>query len=108
MNETELLTLAKTYMADRALIVVVVLLILGYFLKKTPKIQDWLIPWLLTVTGILLAWGVLDAVNMQTTIQGILAAGIATLSHQLWKQTLSRRTEEQEQTEKPGGKQHDA
>ena len=59
MNEAELLTMARTYMADKAFIVVITLMILGYFLKKTPRISDWLIPWLLTLAGIGLAWGVL-------------------------------------------------
>ncbi|WP_254494984.1 phage holin family protein [Brevibacillus sp. RS1.1] len=40
------------------LIVVVALLFIGVILKKTPRVADWLIPWLLTVSGVGLAWGV--------------------------------------------------
>lgn len=91
MNETDLLTLANQFLLDKALIVVVALLVVGVFLKKTPRIPDWLIPWILTVSGIGLAWGVIGEISVQATIQGILAAGIASLGHQLWKQTTDKR-----------------
>ncbi|KNB70139.1 holin [Brevibacillus reuszeri] len=78
-------------MADKALIVVVVLLVIGYFLKRTPRIQDWMIPWFLTVAGVALACGILQAVSVESVVQGILAAGIASLTHQLWKQTAEKR-----------------
>ncbi len=96
MNQTELLALAQQYMVPQALIVVVALLVIGYFLKKTPIIKDWLIPWILVCVGIILAWGVLEAITIQATIQGILAAGVATLTHQLWKQTIDKRNEQGE------------
>lgn len=95
MNQTELLTLAQQYMADKALIVVVVLLVIGYFLKRTPRVQDWMIPWVLTLAGIVLACGILQAVTVESVVQGILAAGIATLTHQLWKQTTDKRKEDE-------------
>lgn len=91
MNETDLLGLAKQFLLDQALIVVVALLVIGLFLKKTPMVQDWLIPWILTGMGIVLACGVLGGITVQATIQGILAAGIANLGHQLWKQTTEKR-----------------
>ncbi|KMZ43997.1 MULTISPECIES: phage holin family protein [Bacillales] len=96
MKETDLLALANQYLLDDVLIVVVALLFIGVILKKTPRIADWLIPWLLTVSGIGLAWGVMGAITVQATIQGILAAGIATLGHQLWKQTFDKRKEDAE------------
>ncbi|GED71384.1 hypothetical protein BRE01_50860 [Brevibacillus reuszeri] len=91
MNQTDLIALAQQYMADKALIVVVVLLVIGYFLKRTPRIQDWMIPWFLTVAGVALACGILQAVSVESVVQGILAAGIASLTHQLWKQTAEKR-----------------
>nr|WP_231850622.1 phage holin family protein [Brevibacillus brevis] len=33
----------------------------------------------------------MGAISVQATIQGILAAGIATLGHQLWKQTFVKK-----------------
>lgn len=95
MKETDLLVLANQYLLDEALIVVVALLIIGVILKNTPWIVDWSIPWLLTVSGVGLAWGVMGAISVQATIQGILAAGIATLGHQLWKQTFQKREGDQ-------------
>lgn len=95
MNQTELLALAQQYMADKALIVVVVLLVLGYFLKRTPRVQDWMIPWTLTLAGIMLACGILQAITIESVVQGILAAGVASLTHQLWKQTTEKRDGEQ-------------
>lgn len=90
MSQNELLLLAQRYLVEQAMIVVIVLLVIGYFLKSTPVIKDWLIPWLLTGIGILMAWGVFEAISIQSTIQGILAAGMAILIHQLWKQTAGR------------------
>lgn len=95
MNQTDLIALAQQYMAEKALVVIVVLLVLGYFLKRTPKIQDWMIPWALIVTGIVLACGILKAFTVESVVQGILAAGIASLTHQLWKQTSEKRNEDQ-------------
>ncbi|WP_301170998.1 phage holin family protein [Brevibacillus nitrificans] len=85
------LALANQFLLEKALIVVVTLLIIGVFLKKTPRIPDWSIPWKLTGGGIALAWGVFGTINVQATIQGILAAGITSLGHQLWKQTKDKR-----------------
>lgn len=95
MKETDLLALANQYLLDDVLVVVIALLVIGVMLKKTPHIADWLIPWLLTVSGVGLAWGVMGAISVQATIQGILAAGIATLGHQLWKQTFQKREGDQ-------------
>ncbi|WP_242071757.1 phage holin family protein [Brevibacillus formosus] len=36
----------------------------------------------------------MGAITVQATIQGILAAVIATLGHQLWKQTFDKRKED--------------
>lgn len=95
MNQTELLVLIQQYMVDKAAVVVAVLLLLGYFLKRTPRVQDWSIPWLLTLAGIVLACGILQAVTVESIVQGILAAGVASLTHQLWKQTTEKRDGEQ-------------
>lgn len=75
---------------------VVVLLVLGYFLKRTPRIQDWMIQWFLTVAGVVLACGILQAITVESVVQGILAAGIASLTHQIWKQTPEKRKDDAE------------
>ncbi|WP_286176888.1 phage holin family protein [Brevibacillus brevis] len=67
MKETDLLALANEYLLDEVLIVVVALLFIGVILKKTPRVADWLIPWLLTVSFVGLAWGVMGAISVQAT-----------------------------------------
>lgn len=77
------------FVIDEALVLIPVLLILGAFLKGSPKIPDWIIPWVLTVVGIGAAMGILG-LSVQSAIQGILVAGAAVLGHQLVKQTTKR------------------
>ncbi|MGO4119187.1 phage holin family protein, partial [Rhizobium ruizarguesonis] len=67
MSPSELLALAQSYLVDKALIVVVILLMLGYFLKRTPHVPDWSIPWLLTLAVIVLACGILQAYTMENS-----------------------------------------
>lgn len=77
------------YIISEALIIIPVLWILGSFLKKTPRIEDWLIPWVLLVVGVLIAIGILG-LTIDAAVQGILVAGAAVLGHQLLKQTQNR------------------
>ena len=77
------------YIITEALIIIPVLWILGTFLKKTPKVQDWVIPWVLMLIGILLALGLLG-VSVDAAVQGVLVSGASVLGHQLLKQTQNR------------------
>lgn len=77
------------YIINEALIIIPVLWILGTFLKKTPEIADWTIPWILLVVGILIAVGVIGF-TIDAAIQGVLVTGAAVLGHQLLKQTSNR------------------
>jgi hypothetical protein len=77
------------YIISEALIIIPVLWILGSFLKKTPKIGDWMIPWVLLAVGILAALGIIGF-TVDAAIQGVLVAGAAVLGHQLLKQTQNR------------------
>ena len=77
------------YIINEALIIIPVLWILGTFLKKTPEIADWTIPWILLVVGILIAVGIIGF-NVDAVVQGVLVAGAAVLGHQLLKQTTNR------------------
>lgn len=47
------------YIMNEALIIIPVLWILGTFLKKTPRVQDWTIPWVLLMAGMLFAIGII-------------------------------------------------
>ena len=40
------------------LILVPVLYVLGLFLKGTPKVPNWLIPWIIGVLGVALGFGI--------------------------------------------------
>lgn len=63
----------------------IALYVVGVFLKATPKLRDWLIPWILLPFSIVAAIIVLG-VNMNSVIQGVLACGLAVMGSQLFKQ----------------------
>lgn len=73
------------FVVEEALILIPVLLILGKIIKATPRVKDWLIPYILLILGILLA-NALMGVGVNATIQGVLIAGAAVFTHQLIKQ----------------------
>ena len=77
------------YIISEALIIIPVLWILGSFLKRTPKVQDWIIPWVLLLAGVVLAIGIIGF-TVDAAVQGVLVAGAAVLGHQLLKQTTNR------------------
>lgn len=60
---------------------------IGFALKKTPKVPDWAIIWvlfLLSELGAVLKYGL----NAESLVSGIVAAGVAVFGHQLIKQTI--------------------
>lgn len=70
----------------RLIIVVAACWILGGVFKKTPKVPDWSIVYIVVIaavilTGFTLGWGV------ESVIQGILAGAFAVFGHQVVKQT---------------------
>lgn len=79
-------SIIQDYLATEVLILIPVLWILGYFLKKTPKFPDWLIVWTLITIGILASL-FLIGFNINGVIQGVLAAGVSALGYDLFKQT---------------------
>ncbi|MCI8360013.1 MAG: holin [Clostridiales bacterium] len=60
------------------------LYVLGVFLKAVPKIPNWVIPFILTAAGV--AFGLLLIGGAGGVLQGILAAGLAVLVNQGYKQ----------------------
>ena len=75
-----------TAQIDQSLVpLAVALYVIGVFLKATPKIVDWTIPWILLLTAILSA-NVLLGWGIYSTIQGVLSCGISVLGNQLYKQ----------------------
>lgn len=70
-------------------VIVLALLVLGFIIKKTPAIPDWVIVWILPVLGMVFAVFIVGF-NIHAILQGILAAGVAVLTNQLWKQSQRR------------------
>ena len=72
-----------------AYILVPVLYVIGVFLKRTPKIPDWLIPWILMGLGMIGAF-FLSGMQLGGILQGVLVAGVTVFANQLYKQTIYR------------------
>lgn len=77
--------LLKEYLVEDALGIIPALMILGKIIKDTPKVQDWLIPYILLVLGIIFTIGVIGF-SFDSVIQGILVSGAAVFGNQLYKQ----------------------
>lgn len=80
----------STYILDGALILIPVLMIIGKIVKNTPKIKNWLIPYILLVFGIVLT-GFLIGFSVESFIQGVLVTGTAVFGHQIIKQTIEKK-----------------
>lgn len=78
------------YIKEQAFILIPVLYVLGLMLKSNKKIQDWVIPWILTICSIVGAI-LLMGLNINAVIQGILCVGVAVYGNQLVKQTTKKR-----------------
>lgn len=78
------------YVIDEAIVLVPALWIIGSFLKMTPKVPDWTIPWGLLALGITGSIAIIG-VTAEAIVQGILVSGVAVLGHQLIKQTTEKR-----------------
>lgn len=78
------------FITEDAIILMPVLFVIGLLLKNTPKVADWVIPWVLLVLGV--AGGVFIVGEVAGGIvQGVLVAGATVLTHQLVKQTVDRK-----------------
>lgn len=76
------------FVPEQLAILVVALYILGMFLKDTPKIPNWIIPWALIIVGVVGSIG-LVGFSATAVIQGIICAGATVLTNQLIKQTTN-------------------
>ncbi|MGO4886474.1 phage holin family protein [Anaerobacillus sp. MEB173] len=72
-------------------VVVPALMIIGYALKKTPKVKDWMIIWILLAIGVIASCIILGF-SINGIANGIIAAGAAITTHQAYKQTMMKRT----------------
>ena len=82
-----------TYLVENCAIVVPVLWCIGAALKRTPKVADWLIPYLLGGAGIALCLAITLTTGgnaVDGIMQGIITAGVAVYGNQLVKQLKSK------------------
>ncbi|RXI98186.1 hypothetical protein DS745_17760 [Anaerobacillus alkaliphilus] len=81
--------LPQIEISNQLTLVVPALMIIGYALKRTPQVADWLIIWILLLIGIV-ASGLTLGFTVSGIANGIIAAGAAITSHQAYKQTMIR------------------
>ncbi|PWX07263.1 holin [Clostridium perfringens] len=77
------------FVPEQLLILVAALYVIGMFLKKTPKIVDWSIPWILIILGIGFSISILG-VNPASILQGVICAFCSVGANQLVKQTSNK------------------
>jgi hypothetical protein len=77
------------YIVKDAYILVPVLYVIGIFLKRTPKIPDWLIPWILMGLGMIGGF-FLSGMRLGGILQGVLVTGVTVFANQLYKQTVNK------------------
>lgn len=74
----------SSFLAENMYITAAALYVMGVFLKAIPKIPNWVIPFVLTAAGV--AFGLLLVGGADGVLQGVLAAGLAVLVNQGYKQ----------------------
>ena len=77
------------FIVKDAYILIPVLYVIGLLLKRTPKVADWLIPWILLGLG--MAGGFfLSDMHFKGLLQGVLITGVTVFSNQLYKQSTCK------------------
>ncbi|UNK17637.1 phage holin family protein [Paenibacillus sp. N3/727] len=69
----------------RLFIVVSACWVIGFILKKTPKVPDWSIVYIVVVLAVALTMGLIGW-SVEALIQGILAGAFSVFGHQAVKQ----------------------
>ncbi|HIW33132.1 MAG TPA: phage holin family protein [Candidatus Paenibacillus intestinavium] len=77
----------------RLLIVVAACWVIGFILKKTPRVADWTIVYIVTVVAMVFAVGLIGF-SVEAVIQGILSGAFAVYGHQIIKQTKQGDTDD--------------
>lgn len=75
------------YLNQNYLMLVPALWVIGFALKQTPIIPNWTIIWIL-LFGSLTFGSISFGFSVEGLINGVIAAGVAVLGHQMLKQTL--------------------
>lgn len=71
-------------------LVVPALLIIGFVMKQTPKCPDWAIIWAILVLGTIAGIITIGA-TVNGVTNGIIAAGLAITSNQVYKQATKKK-----------------
>jgi len=79
----------------RLLGVVAMCWILGFVLKRTPRVQDWTIVYIVTIFALLLTVWIIGF-GPEAVIQGVLAGAFAVYGHQMVKQTAKAAEDDSE------------
>jgi hypothetical protein len=75
------------FLLEQGVIIAAGLYVIGTFLKKASFLPDWLIPFILTVLGVLAAGFSMDGgFSVDNILQGVFATGAAVLANQIKKQ----------------------
>ena len=77
------------YILEHCLVLIPALWVIGALMKNTPKVPNWLIPYVLLVCGVVGAC-FLVGLTVDGVVQGVLVAGVAVLGHQLLKQASQK------------------
>ncbi|MFE8695039.1 phage holin family protein [Cytobacillus sp. FJAT-53684] len=75
------------YLNENYLMLVPALWVLGFALKQTPIIPDWMIIWIILLVSVIVG-SIAFGLSFTGVINGIVAAGVAVLGHQMLKQTF--------------------
>lgn len=95
MEINEVIDVLLQFIIDDALIVVPMLMIFGFVIKKTNTIEDKWIPLLIVLLGAVWTPFLLGSFNAENITQGVLVSGLSVLLHQIYKQLdLKLRAEE--------------
>ncbi|SUY47045.1 holin [Clostridium putrefaciens] len=78
------------FVPEQLLILLAGLYVIGIFLKNSPKVLDWSIPWILLVVGIGGSITLQQGITALAVFQGIVCTGTAVLTNQLIKQTSNK------------------
>lgn len=82
--------LNKITLHPQLVMVVPALMIIGYALKRTPFVKDWMIIWILLVAGVVAGVAQLGF-TVNGIANGIIATGSAITTHQMLKQSYQKR-----------------
>lgn len=80
----------STFLDQNYYMLVPALWVLGFALKRTPSVPNWLIIWVLLGFSLVfgtIAWGF----SFTGVINAIIAAGFAVFGHQVLKQTIQKK-----------------